>query len=273
MNFQSVSTAEKLPTSDGKTGGYTQNGTVPGPLVQSALGFVDTSLGKMLTQLNKDGLAKSTTVIVSAKHGQSPTNGAALTRIDDGVILDGLNAAWAKNHPKAPALVAGASDDDGMLLWLSDRSSAATSFARNYLAHYNGSGTGKDGQAAATGISGAAKAYTSAGLDPKRIYAGAAAAKFIGVPVGDPRVPDLIGIAQYGTVFTGGTSKIAEHGGDATQDRNVPLVVSGAGARHGSSAKPVETTQIAPTILALLGLSPNSLQAVQIEHTAQLPIG
>jgi hypothetical protein len=34
----------------------------------------------------------------------------------------------------------------------------------------------------------------------------------------------------------------------------------------------VETTQIAPTILNLLGLNPNYLQAVQIEHTATLPI-
>jgi hypothetical protein len=35
---------------------------------------------------------------------------------------------------------------------------------------------------------------------------------------------------------------------------------------------PVETTQIAPTILQLLGLDPNALQAVQIEHTAPLPV-
>jgi hypothetical protein len=35
----------------------------------------------------------------------------------------------------------------------------------------------------------------------------------------------------------------------------------------------LEATQIAPTILALLGLNTNSLQAVQIEHTAVLPIG
>ena len=273
MNFQSVSTAEKLPVSGGQAGGYLADGKTPGPVLRSALDYVNTALDQIEHHLAADGLTSSTTVILSAKHGQSPTNGAALTRIDDGAILDGLNAAWAKTHPKAPALVAGSSDDDGMLLWLSDRSAAATSFARNFLAHYNGSGTGKDGQAAATGISGAAKAYTSAGLDPKRIYAGAAAAHFIGVPVGDSRVPDLIGIAQYGTVFTGGTSKIAEHGGDARQDRNVPLVVSGAGVGHGSSAKPVETTQIAPTILALLGLSPSSLQAVQIEHTAQLPLG
>ena len=33
----------------------------------------------------------------------------------------------------------------------------------------------------------------------------------------------------------------------------------------------METTQIAPTILALLGLNPDQLQAVQIEHTRVLP--
>ncbi len=44
MNFQSVSTAEKLPTSDGQVGGYNASGTVPGPLLQSALAFVDRKL-------------------------------------------------------------------------------------------------------------------------------------------------------------------------------------------------------------------------------------
>ena len=33
----------------------------------------------------------------------------------------------------------------------------------------------------------------------------------------------------------------------------------------------VLTTQIAPTILHLLGLDPHALQAVTIEHTAVLP--
>jgi hypothetical protein len=36
-------------------------------------------------------------------------------------------------------------------------------------------------------------------------------------------------------------------------------------------ARPVETTQVAPTILAALGLDPNSLQSVQIEGTQVLP--
>jgi hypothetical protein len=36
-------------------------------------------------------------------------------------------------------------------------------------------------------------------------------------------------------------------------------------------ASPVATTQIAPTILALLGLNPKALDAVRIEHTQVLP--
>ncbi len=42
--------------------------------------------------------------------------------------------------------------------------------------------------------------------------------------------------------------------------------------RHGSTVSAaVETTQIAPTILKLLGLNPHDLQAVRIEHTRVLP--
>jgi len=187
--------------------------------------------------------------------------------------LDLLNAAWAQNHPSAPPLVAASSDDDGMLLWLSDRGADATSFAAQFLAGYNGDGTTSDGKAKATAADKSAKAYTSAGLVPSEIFAGAAAASFIGVPVSDDRVPDVIGIAQHGTVFTGGTKKIAEHGGDDPQDRDVPLIVSGPGIRHATSDTSVETTQIAPTILALLGLDPQQLQAVHAEGTLVLPLG
>jgi hypothetical protein len=53
------------------------------------------------------------------------------------------------------------------------------------------------------------------------VYAGADAARLIGVDPIDPRVPDVIGLAQYGVVYTGGKGKIAEHGGDHLEDRNV----------------------------------------------------
>jgi len=44
------------------------------------------------------------------------------------------------------------------------------------------------------------------------------------------------------------------------QDRNVPILVVLPGQHRGSTVfAPVETTQIAPTVLTLLGLSPDDL--------------
>src|SRR5262245_32520652 len=189
MNFQTVSTAQKLPTSDGLTGGYLADGVTPGPLLQRALDFIDAKVGSMVDAIKQAGLSRDTVIILSAKHGQSPQTPSALTRIPDGPIIDSLNAAWTAAHPGAGDLVAFSIDDDGMLIWLNDRSPAATSFAKSFLLNHNGIGND---------INGNPKPYASSGL--AQVRAGGDAAAFIGVPAGDARVPDLIGIPQYGVV-------------------------------------------------------------------------
>lgn len=263
MNFQTVSTAEKLPTSDGLAGGYLADGVTPGPLLSRALDFINTKVGAMMAAIAARHLDQSTVIILSAKHGQSPDTPSALTRIPDGPIISALNAAWHVAHPAGVnPLVAFSVDDDGMLIWLNDRSDTATGFAAGFLLGY--SGTGND-------ISGNPKPFTSSGL--AQVFAGADAAQYFGVAPGDSRVPDVFGISQYGVVYTGGKGKIAEHGGANPQDRDVPLVVSGPAIRDDHVVNDsVETTQIAPTILKLLGLDPGTLQAVQIEHTHVLPL-
>jgi hypothetical protein len=130
MNFQTVSTAQKLPTSGGQPGGYLADGVTPGPVLAGALAYVDTQLGRFVSELAARGLTQHTAVIVSAKHGQSPTVPAQLTRIDDGAIIDALNAAWTAAGHAGP-LVAFSVNDDGMLLWLTDRSGA--DFAARFL--------------------------------------------------------------------------------------------------------------------------------------------
>ncbi|HEX6452446.1 MAG TPA: alkaline phosphatase family protein, partial [Trebonia sp.] len=140
MNFQTISTAQKLPTSDGLTGGYVADGTVPGPLLTRALNWLDGEVGQMVSRIQADGLAGSTAIIVSAKHGQSPTNGADLARVPDSPILSAINAAWAASHPSETKLVEFSTDDDGMLLWLSDRSQIAADFVKNYLLTHSASG-------------------------------------------------------------------------------------------------------------------------------------
>ncbi|MBW8805641.1 MAG: alkaline phosphatase family protein [Catenulisporales bacterium] len=261
LNFQAVSTAQKLPTSDGQPGGYLADGDTPGPLLSGALDFVDGEVGRFTAELKAKGLQDSTTIVLSAKHGQSPKDPAALTRIDDGKLIDGLNAAWKQAHPDAGDLVAMATDDDVVMMWLNDRGQAAADFAKQYLLSAGGTGTD---------IQGNAKPFTHGGL--ATVYAGREARDYFGVGKQDNRVPDLFGLVQHGVVYTGGKGKIAEHGGADADDRNVPIVVSGAGVcARGVNDEPVETTQIAPTILRLLGLDAAKLQAVRIEHTRVLP--
>ncbi|WP_223692752.1 alkaline phosphatase family protein [Leifsonia poae] len=261
MNFQAVSTAQKLPTSDGLTGGYLTGGAVPAALLSRALDFVDTSVSSFESALKATGHLNDTAIILSAKHGQSPTDPAALKRVPDGPIIAGLNAAWKATHPTAADLVTFSTDDDIMQLWLSDRSPAATGFAKQYLSTHT---------AAGNTVSSAAITVPSSGLD--RIYAGAEADRYYGAKVGDSRVPDVLGIARTGVVYTGGKAKIAEHGGASADDRNVPIVVSLPGDHRARTVgDKVETTQIAPTILAELGLNPRDLQAVRIEGTKVLP--
>ena len=151
MNFQTVSTAEKLKSSPAvligpdAQGNYTEGPSlpggyvtvdgqqVPGPLLQSALDYVNDALQQMADTIQADGEANSTAIILTAKHGQSPLNNNQLQRIDDGPIIAGVNAAWAAQHPSNPTLVVQEADDDGLLWWLSDRSQAAAEFVKDYL--------------------------------------------------------------------------------------------------------------------------------------------
>jgi Type I phosphodiesterase / nucleotide pyrophosphatase len=278
MNFQVVSTAEKLksspsvligPNAQGKytlgpslPGGYvTVDGQqVPGPLLQSALDWVNNALQRMVNTIQADGEAGSTAIILTAKHGQSPLNNSQLQRINDAPIIVGVNAAWAAHHPSNKKLVVQEADDDGLLWWLSDRSQAAADFVKNYLWTHT---------APAVNYAGHTITVQHSGL--REIFAGRQSAQFFGVSNSDPHHPDVFGIAQVGTIYTTGT-KIAEHGGDNPGDRDVPLVVYAPGiVQPGQSGDSVETTQVAPTILKLLGLNPRSLQAVREEGTQVLP--
>ena len=261
MNFQTVSTAEKLPTSDGLTGGYYPGTDDPAPLLQRALNYINDQLARIDNELRARHLWDSTAIILTAKHGQSPQNPNDLTRIDDGPIIAAINAAWTQAHPGAAALVAANTDDDAMMLWLSNRSHEATSFVKRYLLSHTATGNT---------AAGGSRTLASSGL--VRVYAGRGAARYFGVPKGDPNHPDIWGVVQHGVVYTGGTGKIAEHGGADPEDRDVPLVVYAPAVVDPSVVSAsVETTQIAPTILRLLGLDPQSLGAVRIEGTRVLP--
>ena len=109
-----------------------------------------------------------------------------------------------------------------------------------------------------------------------QIFAGPSLATMFNVPGlpasgGDPRTPDIIVQPNVGVIYTGSTKKQAEHGGFAHDDTNVMLLVSNPNLHAKTVTSFVETTQVAPTILKILGLDPHRLDAVQQEGTPVLP--
>src|SRR5215831_5449365 len=67
MNFQTISTAEKLPG-----GGYKSDGVTPSAMLEGALDYINTKVGVMQAAIRHRDLQGSTTIILSAKHGQAP---------------------------------------------------------------------------------------------------------------------------------------------------------------------------------------------------------
>jgi hypothetical protein len=275
MNFQTVSVAQKLdspgeligPDASGnfklgriEKGGYFPGTTIPRPLLQSALDYVNNQLKQMVHAIHAQGLRDSTAIIITAKHGQSPQDPNLIRRIKDGPIIAAINNAWAQTHPTNTTLIVAGTDDDLWQSYLSDKSQAAADFVKDWLFNHDAPAQKADGSSTMVAHSGL-----------RQIYAGDAAADFFGVPVSDPRHPDVFGRVQVGVIYTG-SAKLAEHGGDNPADRNVPILVYAPGTvEPGSSGELVETTQVAPTILRLLGLDPSALRAVQIEGTRVLP--
>src|SRR5262249_8025330 len=162
-------------------------------------------------------------------------------------------------HPGAGKLIVAGTDDDLWQSYLSDRSQQAADFVKQYLWNHPATGVTYNGGTRTLPHSGLAA-----------IYAGEAAADFFGVPASDPRHPDVFGRVQVGVVYTGG-SKIAEHGGSNPGDRDGPKIVYAPGVRPRVSDHWVETSQVAPTVLHLLEIDPDSLRAVRIEGTPVLP--
>jgi hypothetical protein len=279
MNFQTVSVAEKVDSPgtltknpDGtytvgpkELAGYYPGGTTPRPLLAGAFDYVNAQLERMVATIQRDGLASSTAIIITAKHGQSPQDPLLLKRIKDGPIIDAINAAWTAQTGDPNSLIVAGTDDDLWQSYLSVKTQDAADFVKRYLWNHGATAVLYSND----GVSRGTEQVAHSGL--AQIYAGHEAADFFGVPYSEPRYPDVFGRAQVGTVYTGG-SKIAEHGGDNPGDRDVPLLVYGPGTvPHSKVHAWVETTQVAPTILHLLGLDPDSLQAVQLEGTAVLP--
>ncbi len=241
FNFQAVSVGEKLQGGPVTAGGAAVNGGYSDVLGTPAQGlafeldFVDQSLGRIVSELKKQGLYKSTLIIICAKHGQSPIDVTKRVGIGGG----------------QPQTLIGSSEafdisDDGSLIWLTDQELTPSVVAL---------------------LSQPASQQT---LGIQEIFAGRSLRNKWNDPGNDPRTPDIVLKVNTGVIFTGG-SKIAEHGGLNEDDTHTALLVSLAGMQPETVNTQVLNQQVAPTIIKALGINPNELEAVKKEQIKVLP--
>jgi hypothetical protein len=261
MNFQAVSVGQKL-IENGVKGGYSDAAGTPTAPMAGEIAFVDAAIGQMVSALKHQHLLDSTAIIITAKHGQSPIDTNRFFPIPGHAPLNNgqpPSAVLAALLPASATSGLGLAEDDISQLWLNHASDT--------------------GQAVSLLESNA----TAIGLG--QIFYGPSLETMFNAPGvpnvpgpccrlregGDPRTPDIVVIPNVGVVYTGSLKKQSEHGGFAHDDTNVMLLVSNPAIPVHTDTSFVETSQVAPTILRLLGLDPKALDAVRAEGTPVLP--
>ena len=256
MNFQAVSVGQKLIEAGVGSGGYLDATGTPSPILLAQIRYVDQAIGSFVAELRRQGHLDSTLLIITAKHGQSPVDSARYTRITStGALTIAPSKIIDNCLPDSESNAGnqiGPTEDDVSLLWLKSSCSTdteVTALETQSPASHNIAGIGQIFWGSAL-----TQMFNAPGLPPK-----------------DPRTPDIIVAPNVGITYSKSTKKQAEHGGFAHDDTNVMLLLSNPSLSAQTFTAPVQTAQVAPTLLRALGLNPQSLQAVRIEGTQVLP--
>ncbi len=238
MNFQIINAAKK-----NAPGGYIDSLSTPSVTMTDALNYVDSALGRMVTELKTKNLYNSTAIIITAKHGETaldPTHRSVVLTSVIPAIVNGVQAGLGvKITQKSNAYI-----------WLSDQSkTAAVVAALTQPSNQSLAGIGQ-------------------------VLSGASLKLLFPDPLVDPAVPDIVVVGNVGVNYepTLSSTVFAEHGGFAENDTHVPLLVAIPGVGQKTVTAPVQTIQIAPTVLGLLRIPPRKLDAVRLQGTDVLPL-
>jgi hypothetical protein len=257
MNFQVVSVGQKLIEKNVDTGGYLDATGTPTSFLQEEIQFVDAAVGEWVSELKKQGLYDSTLIIITAKHGQSPIDSQRYVRLTStgpvttapSMLIDSCLPASESNAGGQ----LGPTEDDVSLLWLSSSCTTATEVQ-----------TLETQSPASANIAGIGEIFWGESL--QQLY------NKPGIPPnGDPRTPDILITPNIGVTYSASTKKLAKHGGFSHDDTNVIMLVANPNFAAKTITTPVQTMQVAPTVLKALGLDAGKLQSVQLQGTPVLP--
>jgi hypothetical protein len=249
MNFQSVNAAKKdslLPI----VGGYADDLGAPNADLVNALTYIDGAIGRMVSELAAQNLTNTTAIIIMAKHGETSLDPSKRFVESTSAIQKVLNLAGLPGFPAPPTAapaIAKLTEKSTAFIWLKDQTQTLS--VVNVLT---------------------LKANETT-LNISQTLSGELLKLLFPDPLIDPASPDIVVVPNPGTTYEPAVQVLAEHGGFNENDTHVPLLVVVPSLPPAVNRAAVTTTQIAPSILNLLGIDTRQLQAVQVEGTRVLP--
>lgn len=280
MNFEAVGVAQTL-----SIGGYIDPLADPGAQVRAALAHVDASVGRIVTELFNKSLTNSTLIVLTARHGQAPIDSTLLNTLPGGrggtlanpdpfvqdtvPNVDNVFAPFTNPNTGLANLAVGGHlqlGGDVGILWLQtvDENNFNISTIVSELSDPDvgpriGATTPPAGSIFFNSVTSGSELAATFG-DPQSSDA-----------LAEARSPDMFIQPDLGNLYIMDPNRIAAHGGGSFDDTNVPLLISHPQISQTSVFTPVQTTQVAVTILHALGIDPTQLNGVQVEGTAILP--
>jgi Type I phosphodiesterase / nucleotide pyrophosphatase len=249
MNFQSVYIGQSVLEPTVGKGGYRNAAALPSSELLHEIEFVDAAIGDIVGALRSAGIFEDTLLVITAKHGASPIDTSLYVADGSNTPATLLGNAIPFSESPLNTTGIGATEDDVSVLWL--KPGASVPAAVELL----------ESNAAAIGLG---EIYYGPSLWLNNNVGGLE-------PGQDPRAPDIIVTPNVGVTYSGSTTMIADHGGFAHDDTNVIMLVANPRFEASTVTAATTTTQVAPTIVKVLGLDPAALDAVRDEGTAVLP--
>jgi hypothetical protein len=216
----------------------------------------DRDLGRIEDAYRKAGVLDQTLFVVTADHGMAPL----ASQIPDSVLDNAVTKAGTTS-PESTYSTAG-------YIWLQDPSKAqsvadnvvATKDSRVQSVYYKVTGVKGDSYVRAGGLS------VTSQVDAADQYL---LTSFLG-----GNAPDVVVFCTEHVAFVaqGAASWKGNHGGGAWESQHVPLLIAGAGAMPGIvSHAPARLEDVAPTVLAMLGVPPTGMQGSILADAMQAP--
>jgi hypothetical protein len=210
----------------------------------------DRDLGRLEGEYRKAGILDKTLFVVTADHGFAPIyHQVTKTELDDAVARSGAKIIsdtyhtagymWLDDLSRAPAAaaqIAALKNPYIQSVYFKERTGAGFDYVR------------------ASGPQG----FHASGMEAANQYL---LRSFNGV-----KGPDVVAFFDEDTASLPGGEAAwkGDHGGADWQSQHVPLVFSGPGVATGVRAEPVRLEDIAPTALALMGISPTGMSGVPL---------